>query len=280
MATHGITKEATDRFTQVDGVKIHYNDVGSGPALFTFHGGGPGANAWDNTKHNIDALAEHFRVLPMDMPGYGFSDKDAKLGDESLDRMWGRMVLGVMDNLGIEKAHLYGSSQSGPTCLRFGIEHPDRIGKIILQSSGVGGPLLFNPSPVEGIKSLGIFAANPVRSNMEYMMHLFIPKDELCTEDMIEDRFQAALIPGHLEGRLEFSASKNSDVTGDIRRLKAPVLVVWGHQDRMVPVEGAFKALAMIPDVRVHIWGGGTGHFVEYEHAEEFNRLVIDFLGH
>ena len=60
MAEHAITKEATDRFTEVDGVSIHYNEAGEGPALLCFHGGGPGANAWDNTKHNIDAFAEHF----------------------------------------------------------------------------------------------------------------------------------------------------------------------------------------------------------------------------
>jgi len=74
------------------------------------------------------------------------------------------------------------------------------------------------------------------------------------------------------------AASKNSDLLPLIGRLKAPVLAVWGHQDRMVPWEGALSALALIPDVRIHIWGGGTGHFVEYEKPEEFNRLVTGFL--
>lgn len=58
------------------------------------------------------------------------------------------------------------------------------------------------------------------------------------------------------------------------------LVVVWGQQDRMVPVEGAFAALWNIPRARVHIWGGGTGHFVEYEQADEFNRLASDFLTH
>jgi 4,5:9,10-diseco-3-hydroxy-5,9,17-trioxoandrosta-1(10),2-diene-4-oate hydrolase len=75
------SKEATDRYVDVDGIKIHYNEAGEGPALFCFHGGGPGANAWDNSKHNLDELAEHFRCILMDMPGYGLSDKTAKTGD-------------------------------------------------------------------------------------------------------------------------------------------------------------------------------------------------------
>ncbi len=273
------SKEETDRYADVEGLKIHYNDVGSGPVLFCFHGGGPGANAWDNSKHNMDGLGEHFRLIIMDMPGYGLSDKSVKIGDTPLDVFCARIVKGLMDQLGIQKASLYGSSQFCPTCVRFGVEYPDRIDKIILQASGIArGANYFTPTPPEGIKALGVFAENPIRENMEKMMHLFIPKDELCTEEMIEARFQAAIIPGHLAGRREMAASKNSDLLPIVNKLKAPVLVVWGHQDRMVPWEGALSALALIPDVRIHIWGGGTGHFVEYEKAEEFNRLVTGFL--
>jgi pimeloyl-ACP methyl ester carboxylesterase len=280
-AHHGTkyTKEETDRYVDVNGIKIHYNEAGQGPALFCFHGGGPGSNAWDNSKHNLDELAEHFRCIVMDMPGYGYSDKNAKLNGTPLDLFCANIILGVMDKLGIERAHLYGSSQFCPACIRFGIEYPDRVGKLIIQASGVArGANYFTASPPDGIKALGAYAENPTRENMEKMMHLFIPKDELCTEEMIEARFQAAQIPGHLAGRREMAASKNSDLLPLISRLKAPVLVVWGHQDRMVPWEGALSALALIPDVRIHIWGGGTGHFVEYEKAEEFNRLVTGFL--
>ena len=63
-----------------------------------------------------------------------------------------------------------------------------------------------------------------------------------------------------------------------LRRLTMPVLVLWGHQDRMVPLDHALLALAVIPDVQVHIWGGGTGHFIEFEHPEDFNQQVLWFL--
>jgi pimeloyl-ACP methyl ester carboxylesterase len=278
--THAITKADSDRFTEVNGVKIHYNEAGQGPALLCFHGGGPGANAWDNTKHNIDAFAEHFRTLLVDLPAYGESDKDQKLGDTPLDIYWGDIVLGLMDQLGIDKAHLFSSSQSGQTTIRLGLDHPDRVGKIIMQSSGVGGgKLMFQASPPSGIKSLAVFANDPVYENMEKMMELFIPDEKLRTQEMIQARFDAAIRPGHLEARREFSASKNTDLSSRIGELKTEVLIVWGHQDNMVPVEGAMRAIAQIPNARLHIWGG-AGHFIEYERAEEFNRLVIDFLTH
>ncbi len=282
MAKQELTKEGTDRNTTVNGLKIHYNDAGKGPALFCFHGGGPGASAWGNSRFCLPLLAERFRCILMDLPGYGGSDKDAKLNGEPLDVFWAKVVIGLMDQLGIERTHLYTSSQSGAMGLRLGIDYPDRVGKIVMQSSSPekGGQLMFSSSPAEGLKSLAVFAQNPTRENMEKMMHLFIPKDDLCTEDIIESRFRTALTPGHIEARREFSAAKNSDLSQLVRNLKAEVLVVWGHQDRMVPVEGAFRALALIPNVRLHIWGGGAGHFVAYEKAGEFARLVTDFLSH
>ena len=273
------SKTETEHYADVNSHKIHYNDVGQGPAFFCLHGGGPGANAWDNTKHNLDALAEHFRCIIMDMPGYGLSDKDVKRDDEPLDIFCAKIILGLMDQLGIDKAHLYGSSQFSASCLRFGIEYPDRVGKIIIQASGVArGASYFTPGQSFGGKMLGVVAQNPTRENMATLMHEFIPKDELCTDEMIDARLEAALIPGHLAGRAKMPAAANSNLAPIIGRLKAPVLVVWGHHDRVVPWEGALSALAAIPDVRIHIWGGGTGHFVEYEKPEEFNRLVIGFL--
>jgi len=280
MSASKITKEATDRFIDLKGIKIHYNEAGQGPDLICFHGGGPGANAWDNSRHNIDGLAERFHVMLVDLPGFGESAKDVKLGDKSLDVFGANLIRDLLDLKGIQQTHLYGSSLSVPMCFRFGIEFPDRVGKIVAQSSGVGGGNLFSPYPTEGLKSLADFAQSPTRDNMVKTMRLFIPKKELCTEELIDARYKAAMIPGHLEARHEFSASKNSDLSRLIARLKAEVLVVWGHHDRMLPFEGALTALARVPNVRVHIWGGGTGHFVEYEKADEFNRLVIDFLTH
>lgn len=281
MADQRNTYEATDRYTDVNGVQIHTNEAGSGPALFGFHGGGPGANAWDNTKYNIDVLAEHFHVILMDMPGYGHSTKDPVVKDgETLDRTYARIIREFMDVRGIDKAHLYGSSQSGPGCLRFGLEYPDRLGKLVLQATSAGGPNWFTPSPPQGIQALNVFQADPTYENMATIMHNFVPRSELLSDDMIQRRFDMAMIPGHLESRHRNRDIRNSDLRGEIGRLKAPALVLWGHQDRMVPMEGALSALASIPDVRIHVWGGGAGHFIQYEFADEFNRLVIDFLTH
>ncbi len=82
-----LNKEETDRYTEVNGVKLHYNEAGSGHALLCFHGGGPGANAWDNSKWCFGDFAEHFRTLLVDLPAYGESDMEQKLGRANLARM-------------------------------------------------------------------------------------------------------------------------------------------------------------------------------------------------
>ena len=109
------SKESTDRLIEVQGISIHFNDIGDSkkPALFCFHGGGPGANGWDNTRFNIDGLVNHFRLVLIDLPGYGESDKNAKRPLETPgDTALAQLFAGLMDQLGIAWAHFYASSAS------------------------------------------------------------------------------------------------------------------------------------------------------------------------
>lgn len=269
------TKEQTDHTIDVNGISIHYNQAGSGPALICTHGGGPGANAWDNTKLALPYLAEHFRTILMDMPGFGGSQKLVSRDGVPMDLFCARLQRDFMDKLGIERAHLYGSSAFSGAPLRLGIEFPDRVGKIIIQAFSAGD----HGTETDGLKSLATFAQNPVRENMELMMHHFTPREEFRTPEMIDARFQMALTPGHLESRKEFSGRSNDPNLKDLLpKLKAPVLVTWGHKDGMIPVEQIWDDLERIPDVRVHVWGGNTGHFIASEHPVEFARLVTAFL--
>ena len=128
------SKEETDHSIDVNDINIHYNEAGSGPALICTHGGGPGANAWDNTKLALPYLAEHFRTILLDMPGFGGSQKQISRNGVPMDLFCATLQRDFMDRLGIDKAHLYGSSAFGGAALRFGIEFPDRIGKIIIQA--------------------------------------------------------------------------------------------------------------------------------------------------
>src|SRR5688572_33309015 len=73
--TGAISESETSRFAQAKNVQIHYNETGSGPPLICLHGGGPGATSWSNFTRNIDAFAKHYRVLLVDLPRFGKSQK-------------------------------------------------------------------------------------------------------------------------------------------------------------------------------------------------------------
>lgn len=272
-----ISYEESDRYTQVAGASMHSNEAGKGPALLCFHGGGPGANAWDNTRRNLDALAAHFSVVLLDLPGYGRSEQIDALPGETQDRMLARALLAFMDERNIERAHFYGTSMSASPIVRFCLDHPQRVNRLVMKSPGLAAPNLLTPTPPDGIVALGTFNADPTRENMAAMMRLFVPRTEALTEDMIESRFQSA-IRTREASRPVNAPLPSAPLYAELGELQPRTLVLWGHQDHMVPIDGALLALALIPDVRVHLWGGRTGHFIEWEHTEEWNRLVIDFL--
>jgi 4,5:9,10-diseco-3-hydroxy-5,9,17-trioxoandrosta-1(10),2-diene-4-oate hydrolase len=277
MSDSGLTKEATDRWVAVNGIKLHYNEAGAGPAFICTHGGGPGANAWDNSKYVIDELSRHFRVILLDLPGWGESQKLVKRDGVPLDSYIARLLLDFMDALGIERAHQYGSSQFAPACLRFGIEYPERVGKIVVQSSEFG-PLPADPGP--GIKSLIAFAQDPSRDKMQTIFEYFTPREEFRPASVVDNRFEKAMAPDHLASRREFPNAANSNLVDLLPTLRAEVLYVCGNDDGMIPVTTALDALKWIPRSRAVIWGDRSGHFVLTEHAAEYARIVTDFLTH
>jgi 4,5:9,10-diseco-3-hydroxy-5,9,17-trioxoandrosta-1(10),2-diene-4-oate hydrolase len=272
-----LSKEETDRFVTVNGIKLHYNEAGTGPALICTHGGGPGANAWDNSKSVIDELSKTFQVILLDLPGWGESQKLVKRGDVPLDVYIADLLRAFMDELGIDVAHQYGSSQFAPACLRFGIEYPDRVGKIVVQSSEFG-PLPEDPGP--GIKTLIAFAQDPSRDKMQTIFENFTPREEFRPASVIDNRFEKAMAPDHLASRREFPNAANSDLTQELAKLQTEVLYVCGNDDGMIPVTTALDALKVIPRSRAVIWGDRSGHFVITEHAAEYARIVTDFLTH
>jgi pimeloyl-ACP methyl ester carboxylesterase len=272
-AADELTKEATNRKVTVGGIEINYYEAGSGPVLLCTHGGGPGANAWDNTKYSLADLAKDFRVILMDLPGFGGSQKHVSRGDVPVDVFLARLKRDFLDELGVPSASVYGSSAFSAAALRFGLAYPERTDKVIIQA--------YSPVPeseqTPGLLSLHAFAKDPSLENMRRMCEMFVPDARLRTPEFIQARFEAATVPGHLESRREFSMPGNSDLREELPSLAAPVLILWGASDNMIPVKGVLDGLTLIPDVRAHVWGG-TGHFVVYEHPAEFARLVTDFL--
>ena len=265
---------------------LHYDEAGShkGTPVVMLHGGGPGASGMSNFKNNLPAFAEHFRTLVVDQPGYGKSDKPEVQGNYFT--FAATALKDLLDELGIDQAHLVGNSLGGGTAVRFALENPERAGRLVLMGPGGLSLNVFAPDPTEGVKRLAEFGAppGPSREKMAAFLRTLVFDQRLVTDELIDERFAAASDPASRNAMASMGASffdpasyEQGLLWREAHRLKNRVLLIWGREDRVNPVDGALVAMKMIRRAQLHVFGG-CGHWVQLEKAAAFNRLAIDFL--
>ncbi|WP_370942855.1 4,5:9,10-diseco-3-hydroxy-5,9,17-trioxoandrosta-1(10),2-diene-4-oate hydrolase [Amycolatopsis sp. cg5] len=273
------------KFAEVNGLKLHYHEAGEEHAetVILLHGGGPGASAWSNFGRNLPEFAKSYRTIAVDQPGFGQSDKRTEHPQYfgySADA-----VVGLMDALGIERAAFVGNSLGGGTAVRLALKHPSRAGRLVLMGPGGLSVNLFAPDPTEGIKKLGRFGGAPSRENIEAFLRIMVHDQSLITPELIDERFAAASAPESLAAMRAMGKSFSQPETyeqgmlwREAHRLRQRVLLIWGREDRVNPLDGALLALKMIPRAQLHVFGH-CGHWAQLEKFDEFNRLTLDFLG-
>ena len=263
---------------------LHYDEAGQGPVTVLLHGGGPGASGMSNFKHNLPAFAEHFRTLVVDQPGYGKSDKPPVEGNYFT--FAATALKDLLDELGIDQAHLVGNSLGGGTAVRFALENPERAGRLVLMGPGGLSINVFAPDPTEGVKRLAEFGAppGPSREKMEAFLRTLVFDQRLITDELIDERYATASDPESLQAMASMGASffdpasyEQGLLWREAHRLRHRVLLIWGREDRVNPVDGALVAMKMIRRAQLHVFGG-CGHWVQLEKAAAFNRLAIEFL--
>ena len=143
---------------------------------------------------------------------------------------------------------------------------------------------LFAPDPTEGVKLLGKFTVDPTRENIEKFLRIMVFDQKLVTAELIDERFAIASQPESLAAAKAMGKSfAGADfelgmMWREVYKLRQPVLLIWGREDRVNPLDGALVALKQIPRVQLHVFGQ-CGHWAQLEKFDEFNKLTIDFLG-
>src|SRR5436309_223873 len=142
-----ITKE---RSVRVGDSEIFVSESGAGAPLVLLHGGGPGATGLSNYSRNIEPLAEHYRVIVPDLPGYGRSSK--RVDGRDPFGFLAASVRGLLDALEIDRAHLVGNSYGGAAALRLALDSPERVDRLVLM--GPGGIGTTRRAATKGLNSL------------------------------------------------------------------------------------------------------------------------------
>jgi 4,5:9,10-diseco-3-hydroxy-5,9,17-trioxoandrosta-1(10),2-diene-4-oate hydrolase len=285
-------RAATSRFAEAAGLRLHYHEAGSGAGgadgdaapVVLLHGGGPGASGWSNFGRNLPVFAQGFRTLVPDLPGFGRSAKPPVTGNYFT--FAADALAGLLDALGIERAHLVGNSLGGGTAVRFALRYPERAGRLVLMAPGGLGLNVLSPDPTEGVRRLAAFGGppGPSREKLAAFLRTLVFDQRLVTDELIDERYADAAAPESLAAMASLGASFFDPATAEdgmlwreAHRLRQRVLLVWGREDRVNPLDGALVALKLIRRAQLHVFGG-CGHWAQLEKFDEFNRLVTGFL--
>ncbi|WP_460062757.1 alpha/beta fold hydrolase [Streptomyces sp. YKOK-I1] len=270
----------------VGGRQIFVAETGDGPPVLLLHGGGPGASGVSNYTRNIAELAKDHRVVVPDLPGYGRSSKGVDGTDPFGDLAAG--IRGLLDQLGLEKAHLVGNSYGGAGALRLALDTPDRVDRMVLMGPGGIGTTRALPTP--GLTSLLDYYSGdgPSRPKLERFIrnHLVFNAADV-PDSVIDARYEASIDPEVIaapplrrpSGPHALRTLWRMDLTRDDRlsRLPVPTLVLWGAADKVNRPSGGRMLARRMPNCDLYEVAN-TGHWVQFERAELFNRLCADFL--
>ncbi|MFF0543194.1 alpha/beta fold hydrolase [Nocardia thailandica] len=278
--------DLTRRTIETTNGPISVAETGSGPALVMLHGGGPGASGISNYHQNLAALAQRFRVILPDQPGFGDSYRptEADLDERSITEITVDALFQALDALDIPQFHLLGNSLGGAAALAMAQSQPPRVTGLVLMAPG-GGWLPFGPTPTEGQKEMFRYynGGGPTEKKMANFIRTMVFDHKQFGADVVRARYQSSLDESHIAFYHHYNAAFGKrhgmdPLWRELHKITAPTLLLWGRDDRTITLDGAQIMLKNIRDVQMHIFGN-CGHWVQLERAREFERLVTDFLG-
>jgi pyruvate dehydrogenase E2 component (dihydrolipoamide acetyltransferase) len=261
---------AGPRVIEVAGLRLRCLELGEGdrvPVLL-LHGFGADLNTWMFTQPE---LADGRRTVAMDLPGHGGSTKEVGAGDsESLTDF----AAGALDVLGIERGHLVGHSMGGAVAGLLALRRPERVASLtLIAAAGLGAEI--NGSFIDG------FVRAARRREAAEVLNLLVHDPALVSRRMVEDVLRYKRLDGVPEALARiaeawFAGGRQAvDLAERIATLAVPVQVIWGREDRIIPVAHAETLASRFP---VHIIDE-AGHLPHMEKASEVTRLVNRFIG-
>jgi pimeloyl-ACP methyl ester carboxylesterase len=265
------------RFETIDGLRVRYVRAGSGPGLLLLHGFASSIYTW---KDVLPELARRYDVVALDFPGFGESDQPPDLDAAR----YPAFVLALLDRLGIRKAAVVGNSMGGAVAVVIAGSHPERITTLVLLDSA-GFDLAAHERPLIlrlTVTPLGSLADRLpvrgllVRAGLRQVFH----DPSLVTTERHDEYLAPLLRPGALASMRSLLLTRTSERTPLLEaasRVQARTLVVWGRDDRWIPVEQADRCASAIRGARKVVLED-CGHLPQEERPRDVVRLVEEFL--
>ena len=251
---------------------------GQGPDLLLLHGLGASSFSW---RGNVAPLSRHFRVWTLDLPGHGASPAplDADYRPEAL----AQGVMQFLDRRALSKVAVAGNSLGGSLALLLARDHPQRVTALILLAPAVALtriPWIFYPLRLPGLG--GLFAALMGPWVMPLALRLAYHRRELITPQVVAGyaapfrdwRRRLALQRLCRQVRLQ----PLNEIEAWLQSVRQPTVIIWGQEDRILPVGQAYWLQARLPQARLNLLPD-VGHAPQEEAPEAVNKIIIAFLG-
>jgi pimeloyl-ACP methyl ester carboxylesterase len=279
-SSEGPMEYGSERYITINKMNIRYAMRGSGRPLLLLHGFCEFLETWD---FNLRPLGEHYQVYAIDLPGHGLSDKPYLDYDIAF---FTDFTLSFMNALGIDRASIIGHSFGGAIGISTATGFPERVERLILESSfGLGNdisllhklcsvPVLANPG------SQGARTALEERMNLEFYKPDFVAQEIVGRSYLFMQMPEARRVMLNImHNWVDAQGLRREAIMMDrLHLIQAPTLVIHCTQDRIHPLRLSRNAWRLIPNARIRILSG-CGHCPHIEKAAEFNEAVIEFLG-
>jgi pimeloyl-ACP methyl ester carboxylesterase len=263
------------RDVTVLGFKLHYLEAGRGAPVVLLHGLGGDGSRW---APNIEPLAKDSHVFALDQIGFGDSDKPLANYHTG---MLAEFLVGFLKAVGVQKASLVGNSMGAGVALYTAARFPQVVERIVLADGGgfrsaTAGPSA--PPTPDALHRRQIQNGVTRDETREFFRILFHDKSRV-TDKMVDDQLAMRLRSAFAITKIQEAGEKGlgSLTEADVRAVKTPTLIVWGRYDELANPAGADRLERTIPGSRKVIIDN-CGHLPQLEKADEFNRVVREFL--
>jgi pimeloyl-ACP methyl ester carboxylesterase len=274
---------AHQRWVTVEGRPVNTIELGEGPAIVFVHGL---SGSWPNWLEQLPVFAADHRVIAMDLPGFGHSPMPR---EKITISEYARILDGLLETLGVSAATLVGNSMGGFVSSELAIAYPRRVERLVLVSAaGISTyrhrdvervePYLRRVAPILAVYTgwtaarSDWMARRPGLRNMTLGMVTRHPSRLPAT--LAAEQLRGAGKPGFMQA---LRANIDYPIKGRLPEIACPTLIVWGDEDRVIPVRDADVFAELIPGSRKVIFED-TGHMAMLERPGAFNELLSEFV--
>ncbi|HTG31344.1 MAG TPA: alpha/beta hydrolase [Thermoanaerobaculia bacterium] len=265
-----------DRFVRVGEQLVHVEQAGVGEPVLLLHGFGASTYSW---RKVMPALAASHRVVAIDLNGFGYTQRPASRASYTREAQ-AKLVLGTMDALGIDRAHIFGHSYGGGITLYLASRHPERFRTMVLVDSSAptysddrrSRAAAFRPLSALFVRTVALRPSS-IRKGLLRSFH----DDSLVTPELVRAYLDRLTVEGVSFAFYGLTAPAPPGEPVELEKIDVPALVIWGAHDTLIAPEAGRRASARMPHSEFVLFAN-SGHIPMEEEPETFLETVLPFL--